>query len=82
MHAQFKMDFSYMGPLYNSWEFGVALKNYMGEEKFNDFLKSGLAMFVGVQNLTKELADELIERIEVYDSGRVEIKWKIKDVME
>ena len=44
--------------------------------------KSGLAMFVGVQNLTKELADELIERIEVYDNGRVEIKWKIKDVME
>lgn len=44
--------------------------------------KSGLAMFVGVQNLTKELSDELIERIEVYDNGRVEIKWKIKDVME
>ncbi len=48
MHAQFKMDFSYMGPLYNSWEFGVALKNYLGEEKFNDFLKSGLAMDVCV----------------------------------
>ena len=44
--------------------------------------KSGLAMFVGVENFTKELADELIERIEVYDNGRVEIKWKIKDVME
>lgn len=44
--------------------------------------KSGLAMLAGIQNLTKELADELIERIEVYDDGRVEIKWKIKDIME
>ena len=44
--------------------------------------KSGLTMLAGVQNLTKELADELIERIEVYDDGRVEIKWKIKDIME
>ena len=39
-------------------------------------------MFVGVENFTKELADELIERIEVYDNGSVEIKWKIKHVME
>ena len=44
--------------------------------------KSGLAMFVGVENFTKELADKLIERIEVYDNGKVEIKWKIKDIME
>ncbi len=28
------------------------------------------------EGLTKELVDELIERIEVYGEDRVEIKWK------
>lgn len=44
--------------------------------------KSGLAVFAGAQSLTKELVDELIERIEVYSDDRIEIKWKMKDVME
>lgn len=37
-----------------------------------------LAMFTGIQELTKELVDELIERIEVYSDNRVEIRWKFK----
>lgn len=44
--------------------------------------KNKLAAFTGVQCLTKELADELIELIEVYHNDKIEIKWKMKDIME
>lgn len=30
------------------------------------------------QGVTKELADELIERIDVYNGDRVEIEWKFQ----
>lgn len=38
-----------------------------------------LQIYSGVQSLTKELADELIERIDVYDGDRVEVTWKFQD---
>lgn len=44
--------------------------------------ESVLAGFANVQNLTKELADELIGRVEVYEADRVEIKWKVQMCME
>lgn len=31
--------------------------------------------------LTKELADALIERIEVYEADRIEVKWKFRDIV-
>ena len=37
----------------------------------------GMAVLLGTESLTKELVDELIERVEVYAEDRVEIKWKI-----
>lgn len=36
----------------------------------------GLKVYSGIQSLTKELADELIERIDVYGGDRVEVSWK------
>ncbi|MCM1541457.1 MAG: recombinase family protein [Blautia sp.] len=42
--------------------------------------KEGLARLAGAGSLTKELADLLIERVEVYDGDRVEIKWKIDEI--
>lgn len=44
--------------------------------------KNKPAAFTGVQSLTKELADELIEQIEVYSNDMIKIKWKMKDIME
>lgn len=44
--------------------------------------KDKLAAFTGAQSLTKELTDELIELIEVYRNNKIEIKWKMKDIME
>ena len=38
--------------------------------------KMGIAAMLDAEGLTKELVDELIERIEVYGEDRVEIKWK------
>lgn len=38
-----------------------------------------LQIYSGVQSLTKELADELIERIDVYDGDKVEVTWKFQD---
>ena len=37
-----------------------------------------LQVYGGIQSLTKELADELIERIDVYDWDRVEVTWKFE----
>lgn len=31
--------------------------------------------------LTKELADALIERIDVYEDDRIEVKWKFQDIV-
>lgn len=38
--------------------------------------KMGMAALLDAEGLTKELVDELIERIDVYGDDRVEIKWK------
>ena len=38
--------------------------------------KMGMAAMLEAEGLTKELVDELIERIDVYGDDRVEIKWK------
>ena len=38
--------------------------------------------YSGVQSLTKELADKLIETIDVYDENRVEVTWKFRDEYE
>ena len=42
----------------------------------------GMAVLSEAESLTKELVDELIERVEVYADDRVEIKWKIADFVE
>jgi len=34
----------------------------------------------GAGSLTKELADLMIERVEVFNGDRVEIKWKIGEI--
>ena len=36
----------------------------------------GMSALLDAEGLTKELVDELIERIDVYGEDRVEIKWK------
>ena len=38
--------------------------------------KMGMAAMLDSEGLTKELVDELIERIDVYGDDRIEIKWK------
>lgn len=38
--------------------------------------KMGIAPMLDAEGLTKELMDELIERIEVYGEDKVKIKWK------
>ena len=38
--------------------------------------KIGMAAMLDAEGLTKELVDELIERIDVYGDDRIEIKWK------
>lgn len=45
----------------------------------NDMLDNHLQSYGGIESLTKELADELIERIDVYEADRIEITWKFKD---
>lgn len=40
------------------------------------------AVLSEAESLTKELVDELIERVEVYAEDRVEIRWKIRDFAE
>ncbi len=52
---------------------GVALMTEALEERM------GIAAMLDAEGLTKELVDELIERIEVYGENRVEIKWKFYD---
>lgn len=36
----------------------------------------GMVAVLDVEELTKDLVDELIERIDVYGEDRVEIRWK------
>lgn len=43
--------------------------------------KADRANFPGYQILTKELADLLIERIDVYETDRIEITWKFCDII-
>ena len=38
--------------------------------------KMGMAVLLDAEGMTKELVNELIERIDVYGDDRVEIKWK------
>lgn len=38
-----------------------------------------LQIYSGIPSLTKEMADELIERIDVYDGDRVEVTWKFEN---
>lgn len=42
----------------------------------NENQKKGLAVLAETQGLTKGLVDELIERVEVYSDGKIEIKWR------
>lgn len=42
----------------------------------------GMAVLSGAESLTKELVDELIERVEVHAEDRVEIRWKVVDFVE
>ena len=46
------------------------------EEKKSD---CDLQVYSGIQSLTKELANELIERVDVYDGDRMEVNWKFQD---
>lgn len=39
-----------------------------------------LSMLMKAENLSQELVDELIEKIEVYSGNRIEIKWKVMDI--
>ena len=41
-----------------------------------------LQVYSGIQTLTKEMADELIERIDVYDGDRAEITWKFENPIQ
>ena len=41
-----------------------------------------LQVYSGIQTLTKEMADELIERIDVYDGDRAEITWKFENSIQ
>lgn len=41
-----------------------------------------MAVFSREGGLTQELVTELVERIEVYDHDRIEIKWKVKEPSE
>lgn len=41
-----------------------------------------LQAYSGIQSLIKEMADELIERIDVYDGDRVEITWKFENPIQ
>lgn len=41
-----------------------------------------LSMLMKAENLSQELVDELIEKIEVYSDYRIEIKWKVKNIFE
>ena len=38
--------------------------------------KIGMGEMLDAEGLTKDLVDEVIERIDVYGNDRVEIKWK------
>ena len=44
--------------------------------------KVDLQPYYGVKELTKELVDNLIERIDVYDGDRIEIRWKFQGEFE
>ena len=39
-----------------------------------------LQVYSGIQSLTRELVDELVERIDVYGRDRVEVGWKFRDL--
>lgn len=47
-------------------------------EEYECGRKSGQAFFSNGQILTKELVDEMIERIEVFSNDRIEIQWKFQ----
>lgn len=76
-------------------EAGARETGYRGElEQLNQVIQNlvseqealeqtdGMAVLSEAESLTKELVDELIERVEVYADDRVEIKWKIADFVE
>ncbi len=41
--------------------------------------EKGLAVLAETKGLTKGLVDELIEIVEIYGDGRIEIKWRFSD---
>lgn len=41
--------------------------------------KRGLAVLAEAKGLTKGLVEELIERVEIYGDGRIQIKWRFSD---
>lgn len=51
--------------------------NYMATAQTNNDLKE-IIHYDTVHTLTKELVDKLIERIDVYDTDRIEITWKFR----
>lgn len=42
-------------------------------------IDDSLQFYDSIQELTKELADKLIDRIDVYEKNRVEIHWKFQN---
>lgn len=58
-----------------------ALKEFVSRQEELE-QTNGLAVLSGAENFTKELVDELIERVEVHAEDRVEIEWKIADFVE
>ena len=57
------------------------LQNLVSEQEALE-RTDGMAVLSEAESLTKELVDELIERVEVYAEDRVEIRWKIRDFAE
>lgn len=60
-----------------------ALQAYRTDNTFGQFrgsakMEAGTAY--DIQALTKELADDFIERVEVYGEDRIEIIWKFQDI--
>lgn len=54
----------------------------LASEQEEKKLDCDLQAYSGIQSLTKEMADELIERIDVYGGDRVEITWKFENPIQ
>lgn len=54
----------------------------LASEQKEKKLDRNLQVYSGFQTLTKEMADELIERIDVYGGDRVEVSWKFENPIQ